>query len=75
MRKHRITLLALGLGCLGTFAPGCNRRLETGYKPVALGASATERRGYYAQPFTPEKKAAQYEWEQEQEMRRPKPGF
>jgi len=51
----RITLFVLGLGALA----GCSNALETGYVPRALGASSTERRGYYASPFTPEAAAAQ----------------
>ena len=43
---------------------GCSSKLETGYKPRLLGSSPETRRGYYAQPFTPEaKKAKQYEQE------------
>ena len=37
---------------------GCNSTLETGYVPRPLGSSSTERRGYYASPFTPEAAAA-----------------
>lgn len=37
---------------------GCSSSLETGYVPRPLGATATERRGYYASPFTPEAAAA-----------------
>ncbi len=41
---------------------GCASKLETGYQPRMLGSSSDVRRGYYAQPFTPEaKKARQYE--------------
>ena len=39
-------------------AAGCSDRLETGYKPRPLGASGTERRGYYADPFSPEAREA-----------------
>jgi hypothetical protein len=46
----------------GAGAAGCSSKLETGYKPRLLGSSAETRRGYYAQPFTPEaKKAKDYE--------------
>ena len=42
--------------------PGCSSKLETGYVPRKLGASDDTRRGFYAQPFTPEAiKAKQYE--------------
>ncbi len=37
---------------------GCASKLETGYQPRVLGASDEARRGYYAQPFTPQAKAA-----------------
>lgn len=36
------------------FLAGCESELETGYKPRALNASSTDRRAYYAPPFTPE---------------------
>lgn len=43
-------------------ASGCSSKLETGYEPRALGSSNETRRGFYAQPFTPEARAArQYE--------------
>jgi hypothetical protein len=54
----------LGKLCVGVLllAGGCSSKLETGYKPRLLGSSPETRRGYYAQPFTPEaKKAQQYE--------------
>jgi hypothetical protein len=38
---------------------GCSSALETGYAYRPLGASSTERRGYYASPFTPEAQAAE----------------
>ena len=65
----------LGFSIIPLLLIGCQNKLETGYKPNVLGVSAAERRGYYAQPFTPEKKAAQLERDQEYEARRPKPGF
>jgi len=40
-------------------AGGCGMDLETGYKYRPLGASAVERRGYYASPYSPEKSAAE----------------
>ncbi|MEA2734044.1 MAG: hypothetical protein QOE14_495 [Humisphaera sp.] len=50
------------LGLIFAFAGGCSSKLETGYKPRMLGSSPEVRRGYYAQPFTPEAtKAKQYE--------------
>jgi len=54
---------AAALGVAAWFVCGCSSTLETGYVPRPLGGSSTEvRRGYYAQPFTPEaKKAHDYE--------------
>lgn len=37
---------------------GCKTTLETGYEPRRLGASDTERRAFYASPFSPESRAA-----------------
>jgi len=54
---------------------GCSSDLETGYKPRLLGASDTQRRAYYASPFTREAKAAQQEQQTELEARRPRPGY
>lgn len=68
MRTALITALAL-------FVVGCSNTLETGYKPRVLGASAAERRAYYAKPFTPEKKAGQVDRDSEAELRRPRPGY
>ena len=48
----------IALGIMGLAAAGCSSTLETGYMPRKLGASDDVRRGYYAQPFTPEAKAA-----------------
>jgi hypothetical protein len=36
------------------FVAGCETELETGYKPRPLNATSTDRRAYYAPPFTPE---------------------
>jgi hypothetical protein len=56
---------------------GCSSKLETGYKPRKLGASETERRGFYASPFTPEARAASTERGREDDLdaRRPRPGY
>lgn len=43
---------------------GCGMDLETGYKYRPLGASAVERRGYYANPYSAEKNAAQQQQKQ-----------
>ena len=54
---------------------GCSSTLETGYQPRKLGASDEMRRGYYAQPFTPEAKAAKDYQDEFGDTRRPKPGY
>jgi hypothetical protein len=51
------------LGMLVCIA-GCGMDLETGYKYRPLGASAVERRAYYASPYSPEKNAAEQEHKQ-----------
>lgn len=33
---------------------GCSARLETGYEPRKIGSTSTERRAFYAAPFSPE---------------------
>ena len=50
-----------GLLALGGFffVGGCSNTLDSGYVPRPLGVSSSERRGYYASPFTPEAAAAQ----------------
>jgi hypothetical protein len=41
-------------------AAGCSSKLDTGYEPVKLGTmTPAERRGLYAQDFSPEAQAAQ----------------
>jgi hypothetical protein len=53
---------ALALVGMAMSSAGCSSKLETGYKPRLLGSSPEVRRGYYAEPFTPEaKRAKQYE--------------
>ena len=58
-----IALVWAGMVFALAVAPGCSSKLETGYEPRKLGSSSNEtRRGFYAQPFTPEARAArQYE--------------
>jgi len=59
LRCRRQTVAAAGtLGLLMLGFTGCSSTLETGYVPRPLGSSSTERRGYYASPFTPEAAAA-----------------
>jgi hypothetical protein len=60
------------------FNAGCGQqKLETGYAYTPLGDSPTKRRGYYADPFSPEARRAQSEQRAagtELETRRPVPG-
>ena len=52
-------------------AIGCSSRLETGYKPKALGVTDDARKGYYAPPFSPESQAAHSGEVERLKMRRP----
>jgi hypothetical protein len=54
---------------------GCSSKLETGYQPQLIGASAAQRRAYYAIPFTPESQAPKTDKETELNNRRPRPGY
>jgi hypothetical protein len=55
---------------------GCTEKLETGYDPRKLGASNETRRGFYAEPFSPEaRKAREYEQDFGTPGGRPKPGY
>ena len=71
------TVLLAALSLVG--GVGCSSTLDTGYEPRRLGASDDVRRGYYAQPFTPEARAAkQYEQDYGDATpasRRPRPGY
>ncbi len=49
--KRRVILLLL---LTLSFLSGCETELETGYKPRPLNATSTDRRAYYAPPFTSE---------------------
>lgn len=49
------------LGMMSFAVLGCRTDLETGYVPRRLGASDTERRGYYARPFSREAMEARQE--------------
>ena len=76
--KTRVTCLiaVIGMFCVA----GCgSERLETGYVPRKLGAPETVRKGYYAEPFTPQSQAAQKKQEESgtygtmgSEVRRPR---
>ena len=80
MKKRALKKLAFGpvlAAGLLTVVGGCTtgNKLETGYTYRPLSASQAEIRGFYAERFTPEARAAQLEREQEFEARRPKPGY
>ena len=58
MKRGLCLLALLALLVLG----GCSTdHLETGYVFTPLGDSSAKRRGYYADPFSPEAHAAQTE--------------
>ena len=69
----RTSLMLLALAVLG----GCSSKLETGYEPRKLGASETERRGFYAGEFSPEARKAANDRTRDAEFdaRRPRPGY
>ena len=54
---------------------GCSNKLETGYEPRAIGSNETERRGYYAAPFSKEAREARQKAEYDTDARRPTPGY
>jgi len=69
-----VGLLALALCGVGGL--GCSEKLETGYDPRKLGVSNESRRGFYAQPFSPEaRKAKEYDQDFGAPTGRPKPGY
>ena len=71
MRRALLLLAIAGLAGCGSDT------LETGYAYQPLGDSSTKRRSYYADPFSPEARAAQQEMQQQQpgfDARRPMPG-
>jgi hypothetical protein len=67
------TILAAAMAVTG--ACSSKQTLETGYVVRPLNASPAEIRGFYAERFTPEARAAALEREQEFERRRPTPGY
>jgi len=66
MRATRFkTLFVLSAVLLpGLLSTGCGMELETGYKYRPLNATAVQRRGYYATPYSQEKAAAEQEAKQ-----------
>jgi hypothetical protein len=63
--------LALSLISLLLLLAGCSNKTETGYEPRKLSDSETVQRGYYASPFSPERRAAESEKAVEFSNRRP----
>jgi hypothetical protein len=52
----------VAIGFLALAMAGCSAKLETGYEPVKLGSlTPAERRGLYAEEFSPEAREAQQE--------------
>jgi hypothetical protein len=78
-KRMRRTLLATGLAGTAILGVGCsNNELETGYKFQRLGSStATQRRAFYAGPFSPEAREAMLEGngDAQSAQRRPRPGM
>jgi hypothetical protein len=60
--------------CLLSLAGCKTHELETGYSYTPLGDSPNKRRGYYADPFSPEARLAQQERTADIETRRQVPG-
>lgn len=54
---------------------GCSNKLETGYQPRTIGSDETERRGYYAAPFSREAREARQNADYDTDARRPGPGY
>ncbi len=75
--KRFVATLTLGLTAailLPNLAGCSDNKLETGYAYTPLGDSNSKRRGYYADPFSPEARAAQAERPAGNDARRPVPG-
>ena len=70
MRSGSLSVTVVALAVAGVTA-ACSSKLETGYQPRRLGASAAERRAFYARPFTPEARAAEQERMEDMRQRRP----
>jgi hypothetical protein len=54
-----------------TVFAGCSAKTETGYDPRRLGDSEAVQRGYYAAPFSPEARQAEFERQSDFSSRRP----
>ncbi len=73
-RMQRMIRLILA-SCLVTALTGCSNKLETGYAPRTIGSDDTERRGYYAAPFSKEAREARQKSDFDTDARRPSPGY
>ena len=71
--KRRVGI-ALGLAVVAA-AAGCSAKLETGYEPRKIGSNETERRGFYAAPFTREAREAEQGHSYDTDVARPRPGY
>ena len=65
MRETLVRRMGLASAAVWLAVGGCGPQLETGYKYRPLNATPTERRAYYASPFSPEKAAADQERKQQ----------
>lgn len=72
--RKTLSALLLGAALTGGLLGCRGRQLETGYVYTPLGSSPTQRRAYYAGPFSDEARAAQAERQTDLESRRPVPG-
>jgi hypothetical protein len=70
----RILSLAL-LSLAAALSTGCSsNKLETGYVYTPLGSTPSQRRAYYAGPFSPEAREAMRNSDVTPADRRPRPG-
>lgn len=53
MIMTRYLVLMAGIMLVGV-SVGCASKLETGYEPRKLGATESQRRAFYASPYSPE---------------------
>ena len=67
-------LLLLSLLLVAPLAGCGSNKLETGYAYTPLGDSSAKRRGYYADPFSPEAQVDQTAQQNSVTSRHPQPG-
>jgi len=70
-------LILCGVVCVVSWSMlgGCSKRLETGYEPRKLNASAEKRRAFYAAPFTEASRAGVDEDDLNDDPRYRRPGY